>query len=127
MLRLLTETLKNLIRKPATYKFPLVELPMLAEFRGAHAVDLAKCNGCSLCALDCPAAAIEMKLNPSTKKRYPVIDFGRCVFCYQCVVVCPVNAYIKGTFYDLATIKKEELVSDALLEGSGASESSNKF
>jgi NADH-quinone oxidoreductase subunit I len=56
-----------------------------------------------------------MTPNPSGKpKEYPVIDFGKCVFCYQCVRVCPVNAYVTSNIYKLASFDKEKLINDVL-------------
>ncbi len=56
-----------------------------------------------------------MTPNPSGKpKEYPVIDFGKCVFCYQFVRVCPVNAYVTSATYDLASFDKEKLINDVL-------------
>lgn len=114
MLKLFTETLKNFLRRPVTYKFPREDRPAQQDYRGLQVVDLNKCTGCTLCALDCPAYAIEMKLNPANKKKYPVTDFGKCVFCYQCVQVCPVDAYITSNTYKLASFEKEKLIRDAL-------------
>ncbi len=115
MLELVTETLRNMFRRSATYKFPLEDRPASPDYRGKHAVDIQKCIGCRLCALDCPAYAIEMAPNPSSKPReYPVIDFGKCVFCYQCVRVCPVNAYVTSNTYKLASFSKEKLIDDVL-------------
>jgi NADH-quinone oxidoreductase subunit I len=115
MLELVAETLRNLFKKPATYKFPLEERPASPDYRGKQTVDIKKCIGCKLCAIDCPAYAIEMTPNPSGKpKDYPVIDFGKCVFCYQCVRVCPVDAYITSNLYRLASFDKQKLISDVL-------------
>jgi NADH-quinone oxidoreductase subunit I len=115
MLELVKETLKNLFKRPATYKFPLEDRPASSDYRGKQVVDIKKCIGCRLCAIDCPAYAIEMTPNPSGKpKEYPVVDFGKCVFCYQCVRVCPVDAYVTSNTYRLASFNKESLISDVL-------------
>jgi NADH-quinone oxidoreductase subunit I len=114
MVKLFTETLRNFFKKPVTYKFPLEARPASPDFRGMQVVDIKKCISCRLCALDCPADAIEMALNRETKKEYPVVDFGRCVFCYQCVRVCPVSAYVTSNKYDLATFDKKTLIKDVL-------------
>lgn len=114
MVKLFTETLKNFFKKPVTYRFPLEARPASPDYRGMQVVDIKKCISCRLCALDCPANAIEMKLNPATKKEYPVVDFARCVFCYQCVRVCPVSAYVTSSKYDLASFDKKALIKDVL-------------
>ena len=115
MLELVAETLRNLFKKSATYKFPFEDRPASPDYRGKQVVDIQKCTGCRLCATDCPAYAIEMVPNPSGKpKEYPVVDFGKCVFCYQCVRVCPVNAYVTSGTYRLAAFDKEKLINDVL-------------
>lgn len=105
---ILKEALMNLFRRPATLKYPLsregVRVP--ESHRGAHYVDFKKCTGCTLCALDCPSGAIEMsriELNLRTNPRslFPVIYYDRCVFCYHCVYVCPVKAYITTNDFEL--------------------------
>lgn len=82
--------------------------------RARHYADLTKCIGCSLCAIECPADAIKMtpippeyeapKKNP--RKIYPVIDYFRCVFCYRCVTVCPVYAFITTNDFHLASDRR---------------------
>ena len=115
MLELVAETLRNLFKRSATYKFPREDRPASTDYRGQQVVDIRKCIGCRLCAIDCPAYAIEMAPNPSGKpKEYPVIDFGKCVFCYQCVRVCPVVAYVTSNLYRLASFDKEKLINDVL-------------
>ncbi len=115
MLELVKETLRNLFKRSSTYKFPLEDRPASADYRGKQVVDINKCIGCKLCAIDCPAYAITMTPNPSGKpKEYPVVDFGRCVLCYQCVRVCPVDAYVTSNNYKLASFDKESLISDVL-------------
>lgn len=109
--KLLKEVLKNIFKKPSTIEFPRVKTPVEKDARGQHYVDLMKCIGCSLCAIECPANAIVMEkvadgvaINPrNTRKIYPVIDYRKCIFCYRCVTVCPTNAYITTNEYRLAT------------------------
>lgn len=120
MLKLLPEILKNLFKKPATYKFPREDRPASQDYRGMQVVDIKKCISCRLCLYDCPADAIEMKVNPTTNKEYPITDFGKCVFCYQCVRVCPVNAYVTSNEYKLASFDKKSLIKDVLKTSPGS-------
>ena len=107
-LSVLSEALRNLIRRPSTIKYPVArELTVAPGSRGRHYADLMKCIGCSLCAIDCPANAIAMEKLPQPLKhnprsQYPVVDYGKCVFCYQCVFVCPVKAYSTSEIFEMA-------------------------
>ncbi|MDQ1281439.1 MAG: NADH-quinone oxidoreductase subunit [Thermoproteota archaeon] len=57
-----------------------------------------------------------MTLNPAAEKYkyYPVVDFGKCVFCYQCVRVCPTQAYVTSNMYNLASFAREKIIKDVL-------------
>ncbi|MCX8184422.1 MAG: NADH-quinone oxidoreductase subunit I [Sulfolobales archaeon] len=107
-LSILSEALRNLVRKPSTVKYPVTrELTVAPDSRGRHYANLMKCIGCSLCAIDCPANAIAMEKLPQTLKhnprsQYPVVDYGKCVFCYQCVFICPVKAYVTTEIFEMA-------------------------
>jgi NADH-quinone oxidoreductase subunit I len=112
------ETLKNVFKKPVTIEYPKVETPIEKDFRGLQYANLNKCTGCSLCAIECPSNAIEMrklpeniKLKHNPRGLYPVINYPSCVFCYRCVTICPVNAYVTTSEYRLAT-EIDKLFSD---------------
>ncbi len=113
------EALKNLLRRPSTIQYPREPTPVEKDFRGKHYADLRKCIGCSICAIECPSNCITMKKLPEGIKLkhnprglYPVIEYNACVFCYRCVKVCPVDAYITTNDYMLST--KEKLLSESL-------------
>jgi len=117
---IVSEVLRNILRKPATIEYPKKQTPVEPDFRGRQYADLNKCTGCTLCSLECPAKAIEMKKLPegislkhNPRGLYPSINYLTCVFCYRCVTVCPVNAYITTNEYRLATDEKV-LSSDSL-------------
>ncbi len=113
--KLLSLILKNFATGPATIQYPFEPTPIEPDARGRHYADLSKCTGCSLCKIECPADAIEMKPIPeeyevpkkNPRRLYPEINYFRCVFCYRCVTVCPVQAYVTTSEYRLAS---EELI-----------------
>jgi len=113
------EALKNLFSRPSTIEYPKKSTAIESDARGRHYADLKKCIGCSLCAIECPPRAITMKKLPEDKRPprnrrglYPVINYAACIFCYRCVTVCPVKAYIVTNEYRLA--EKEPVTSEEL-------------
>lgn len=52
-------------------------------------VDIAKCNGCELCLPVCKRKAIEIKDGVA------IIDKEKCVYCGQCIVICPFDAIVE--------------------------------
>jgi energy-converting hydrogenase B subunit L len=60
-------------------------------------VDVDLCIGCGLCSRVCPAKCITMKPLPEKtrlregqyKDKYPSLNPGQCVFCFQCHDNCP--------------------------------------
>ncbi|MCD6084357.1 MAG: 4Fe-4S binding protein [Desulfurococcales archaeon] len=107
MLKLLKEIVSNVFKKPVTIEYPKVKPAPTDRLRGRQYPDLRKCIGCSLCFIDCPSSAIKMEkmsrqLPHNKRGIFPVIDYGKCLFCYQCVFVCPVKAYVVTTDYELA-------------------------
>lgn len=108
--KLIGLTLKNILSKPATVQYPREKTAVEPDFRGIQYADMTKCTGCSLCAIECPADAITMTPIPqvyevpkiNVRKIYPRIDYGKCVYCYRCVKVCPTNAYIVTNKFEIA-------------------------
>ena len=111
-LKFVDEMVKNLFRRPSTIEYPVkVDIPATPEYRGLHYVDENKCIGCSLCARECPANTIKMVPNPKKPgKKLAVVNYDACVFCYHCVYICPVKAYVTTNNYKLAVLDKGELI-----------------
>ena len=45
------------------------------------------CNGCGICALICPAKAIEMK-EDEEGFLYPIVNESKCIHCDKCKKYC---------------------------------------
>jgi NADH-quinone oxidoreductase subunit I len=110
---IIRDVIRNLLSKPITIEYPRKLTPIEKDFRGRHYADLKKCTGCSLCAIECPSNCISMeklpeniKLRHNPRGLYPNINYMSCVFCYRCVKVCPVNAYITTNEYRLSSVKE---------------------
>ncbi|GAY24839.1 NADH-quinone oxidoreductase subunit I [Desulfurococcaceae archaeon AG1] len=94
-----------------TIDYPRQVLEQPPWYRGMFRLLENVCIGCSLCDIICPSDAIRMVLNPEKKKR-PVINWGRCIFCYYCVDICPVEAFDTTTIHDMAFDKYEDMLTN---------------
>ncbi len=64
---------------------------------GELKIDLEKCTGCKLCEQACPADSIiviEKKAKMRPTHGYPGTDtsINQCIFCGDCMAICPANA-----------------------------------
>lgn len=50
----------------------------------------SECCGCTACYAICPQRAIIM-LEDEEGFEYPKIDEEKCIYCYQCIKVCPIR------------------------------------
>ena len=74
----------------------ILERRMIAR-RYVLALDREKCIGCSIGVLACPKEAVGLSpalLKDGRMVEKPLVDIdpGKCNFCGECVVLCPVNA-----------------------------------
>lgn len=126
MLPMLSQLLKQMMKKPFTNLFPAkyapknvrgylknvqegkakiippVEIPDEETFRGKIIYEREKCIGCKMCIRVCPAKAIEFKEEDKKIRIY----IGRCIFCSQCNDVCPVDALHMSNEFLLADANK---------------------
>jgi len=84
------------------------------NYRGVHALNIATCISCNLCAFSCPDLCIEMVSvpggDPKHPKKCPEIDYGKCSYCGFCSDACPEGCLTMTTRYELATPKRSEMV-----------------
>lgn len=76
-----------------------------------------KCNGCGICAANCPANCIYVVSSDESvnEKSYPIsfsIELLRCIFCGKCQEVCPLGAIKLSQDYCLADYAEVEWVLD---------------
>ncbi|MEM3440148.1 MAG: 4Fe-4S binding protein [Candidatus Bathyarchaeia archaeon] len=106
--KFISEALRAVARRPFTLMYPFERREPSEGFRGRQVFDLSKCINCGICAMDCPAFAIEMV--DICGKRWPKLYLDRCVFCYQCAASCPKNVISSTRLYELAGTSREKLV-----------------
>jgi formate hydrogenlyase subunit 6/NADH:ubiquinone oxidoreductase subunit I len=84
-----SDVLTSLFRRPATESYPVQHTDAPLQLRGSLHVAMESCTGCGLCAMDCPAKAIQVTMLDRKAKRF-VMDYytDRCTFCGQCMQSC---------------------------------------
>ncbi len=77
-------SLRNLVSRPVTRRYPTETRPHFAGTRGTLEFDIDTCVFCGLCARRCPTVA----LTCSREDRYFAIEQLRCIACGVCVDLC---------------------------------------
>jgi ech hydrogenase subunit F len=85
---MLPTILKNFFGGPATRLYPIEVREPFEHARGHISFDNEKCALCSVCALKCPAAAIEIDKEKGELTFHP----ARCIVCEVCVQACTTDA-----------------------------------
>ncbi|NDJ77698.1 MAG: 4Fe-4S dicluster domain-containing protein [Chloroflexi bacterium] len=103
------EALGSLVQRPATEKYPFVRQEAPEHLRSKLHWDLEGCTGCSLCAKDCPANAIEIITIDKKAKRFVFHYYvDRCTFCGQCVASCNKDCIeLVNNEWELAALDKD--------------------
>jgi formate hydrogenlyase subunit 6/NADH:ubiquinone oxidoreductase subunit I len=100
---------QSFFRRPATRRYPFERVAAPEQLRGKLVWDSTKCNGCSLCCKDCPAAALELITIDKKAKRF-VMRFhaDRCTYCAQCVQNCRLECLgMSSADWELAALSRE--------------------
>ncbi len=97
-----------------TVLYPIQEIAVSPNFRGALVFKPEQCIVCELCEKACPVPGtrtektIELYHHVGGNKKRELdefyIDYASCINCYLCVEACPVDALLPGSSYELATI-----------------------
>jgi len=113
-------SLKTLVSKKVTYRYPDEPLKMPDRFRGIQHFDPEKCIVCNQCARICPTACITLtgKRNPDPESKQKLvidtydINFELCILCDLCTEVCPTEAIVMTNNFELAAYSRDELFKD---------------
>ncbi|MCS7116361.1 MAG: NADH-quinone oxidoreductase subunit I [Nitrososphaerota archaeon] len=112
--KILKEALKNVLGKPFTEMYPFEKKPVPEGFRGRHEVNIERCTGCSICVKICPAQCIQLievkRADTGEAKLVPSVDLAACLFCGLCEEFCEHSAIRMGSYYELASVNKADLI-----------------
>jgi Ni,Fe-hydrogenase III small subunit/Pyruvate/2-oxoacid:ferredoxin oxidoreductase delta subunit len=89
-----------------TVAYPAGPRPVLSDrYQGLPVITQGRCQqGCQKCSVACPTAAI------APKQARVNIDLGRCLFCGDCVDVCPDGVITFSSEFSMATRRRGDLV-----------------
>ena len=106
---MLNDVAGSLFKGPVTEKYPFERRDPPERLRGLLLWDAESCTGCSLCAKDCPANAIEVITVDKASKQYAFrYHVDRCTFCAQCVASCRQGCLsMSNDIWELASLGRE--------------------
>lgn len=83
----LADNAYKILKKIPKFIYPPFQYLASKLIRVRPEVIKEKCNGCEICAKNCPVNAISMI------EKKPEIDHRKCISCYCCHELCPEKAY----------------------------------
>jgi formate hydrogenlyase subunit 6/NADH:ubiquinone oxidoreductase subunit I len=105
--------LKPLTRSRATVGYPAkpadsVKTSRVPRFRPDQ------CTDDRSCAAICPTDAITIEPIGGGQRRW-ALDYGRCIFCAECIRVCPSGAITGSGDYELAAATRAGVVPEYVI------------
>lgn len=84
---MLKTVLRNLFRRPATRKYPVIKRDAFPNYRGRLVNNVEDCIFCRSCSNKCPSQCI----STDPKEAFWGYDPFSCVYCGICVDACPTH------------------------------------
>ena len=106
---MLSDVSRSLVRHSATEKYPFVRQVDPIRLRSFLKWTQETCTGCGLCAIDCPANAIQVTVIDRKAKRFVfAYHVDQCIFCGQCVQTCRQDSLeMVNNQWELAALTKD--------------------
>ena len=114
LLRGFLVTMKYWVKPKTTFtlQYPFEKRNVFEGYRGLLFCDIEVCDGCAVCARECPVDCIEVEAMGKGKWRKPKyfnIRMDECMFCAICVDVCPRKCLVFTDVYAFAAERADEL------------------
>lgn len=110
ILKGMSVTMKNFIRKPVTVRYPEERPNLQMRYRGYNFSWFPdRCTVCRSCAKACPHGVIVIKTGMVNGQRVAErfdIDTGLCIACGLCVEACPFTALFLGRSFELSSYSR---------------------
>lgn len=114
MIPYLTQSLKNLFRKPNTETFSMQDSPKAAEnYRGRLLYEADTCVNCGMCIRVCAPQCIERVIKPLENGDQEItftFDMSSCTFCATCADFCSRNSISFSDDYMILGTKQEDFL-----------------
>jgi NADH-quinone oxidoreductase subunit I len=99
-LKAISTGVKNIFSNRLTAPYPDARQQVNERYRGMIRLNIEKCISCKQCGRVCPSGAIKMR--EVGEKKYPGVDYARCIFCGFCVEICTRSALEHTGLNDVA-------------------------
>jgi Ni,Fe-hydrogenase III small subunit/formate hydrogenlyase subunit 6/NADH:ubiquinone oxidoreductase subunit I len=114
MLRVLKQAIKTGV---LTNKFPGVRSVPPSGFQGKPVIDFVRCTTADISADACPSGALSFRTtkedpDAGTRTAELTLDYGKCIFCGECMLASPKSIVIAPELPE-PTTSKEDLISRA--------------
>jgi hydrogenase-4 component H len=100
--------LKPLARRRATVRYPNSPADAVRT-RRTPVFQPERCTDERVCAAICPTAAIAIE-SPVQGGRVWALDYGKCIFCAECIRVCPSSAILGSGDFELEATTRDGVV-----------------